>query len=211
MNSLILPQPNDFFIIKDEETGGVLCATTTHTIARAVARGFLNSAVICASSSLSHLRSIYDLDFNDLNQSLKLQSERFFVPLPASFDTAEWKETRKLALRREKFQAAWEAKCRKALQEKLGIYFNEPLLLSALNSVVSTDGAVDEWAMINQTSRQGALDEMRFLANSLNRAVLRNAALYDKYVHLINRETSYDAMMKTIEAGAAELFGTATA
>jgi hypothetical protein len=186
----------DIHIVVDLLTGGVLCRARSAANAHAVSLGFVNAipAILPTSVPWDVARVPPTADFNDLTQNYQYAKNVFVTALPQHLITKEWLDRRTLAIARADALWAWEVCCKKYLAERsfdyyfpgaMDAYLGEQLRACDPKTNTYTP-AIIEWATISQVEPETAYQELKLRHDSLGLRLLRNHALYFRYVRILN-------------------------
>jgi hypothetical protein len=206
---------NDKYIVVDMETEGVLCESITPSIAQAVSLGFINSTIKVLPLSFSKFKEMYEnYNFNQLDIFYTHQNMQVKEMNP-NIVTDKWISSKKLAHLRNNFHTAWEARCKQFLQNRnhdfhtLGVLdgylWNQIEKCDPLNDYYTQ--AIHEWASISDVPPDTAYQELKIRAESIALQYIRNHAVYQRYVHLINKERTEKEMRKVFRNGMEHLYG----
>lgn len=206
---------NDKFIIVDMETDGILCESTTPSIAQSVSLGFMNSTIKMLPMSFSRFAEEYGkYNFNQLENFYTHQNMKVEKMNPALV-TDKWINAKKLAHLRNNFHTAWEARCKQFLQNRnhdfhtLGVFdgylWNQIEKCDPKNNYYTQ--AIQEWASISDILPDVAYQELKIRAESIALQYIRNHAVYQRYVQLINKERTEKEMLKVFADGSDHLYG----
>lgn len=191
-----MTQINDKIIVIDELTHGILCESVTPTIAYSVSLGFINSSIKILAASLPWFEHTYDHDYNDINVHYEFRKMEIF-PLNIHLIDDEYLRIRQLAVMRNMAHRSWEVKCKQYLQNRNHDYHGMDMLGGFLSSQLDKcdpknnyyTQAIYEWATISEVSVATAYQELKIKSESIGLQYLRNHAIYQKYVNLINKCT----------------------
>lgn len=196
LNTCMEKYKEDVCVVVDLLTGGILCRAHSISNAHAVSLGFVNAipAVLPVSIPWNVTHVNETTDFDDLTQNYQYQKNVFIVPLPEHLITHEWIERRKLARARADALWSWEVCCNKYLSERsLDYYFPgmmDAYLAEQLQACDPKTGhyapAIIEWATISQVEPDIAYQELKLRYEGLGLRLVRNHALYFRYVRIIN-------------------------
>ena len=197
------------------ETEGVLCESTTPSIAQAVSLGFINSTIKVLPLSFSKFKETYGhYNFNQLDTFYTHQNMQVKEMNP-NIVTDKWISTKKLAHLRNNFHSAWEARCKQFLQNRnhdfhtLGVF--DGYLWNQIEKCDPTNNyytqAIQEWASISDVCPDTAYQELKMRAESIALQYIRNHAVYQRYVQLINKETTEKALRGVFSKGMEHLYG----
>lgn len=198
------------FIVIDQLTNGILCESITPTVAHSVSLGVINTTVKILANSLPWLSSDYEYNFNDMKSHYQLFIKKMtIVPLLQELVNEQYLEFRNLALIRNIAHMRWEVKCKQFLQDKNHDYHNIGILNSFLcNQLDKCDpknnyytDAIHEWATIMDVDAFVAYQELKIKTESIGTQYLRNHAIYQKYVRLINKCTEKTEIDRVIQDG----------
>lgn len=205
----------DKYIVVDMETEGVLCESITPSIAQAVSLGFINSTIKVLPGSFSKFAELYEnYDFNQFDTYYTHQNMQVKEMSPSIIDD-KWVASKKLAYLRNNFHTAWEARCKQFLQNRnhdfhtLGVFdgylWNQIEKCDPDNNYYTQ--AIHEWASISETLPGTAFQELKMRAESIALQYIRNHAVYQRYVYLINKEKTEKEMKRVFALGMEHLYG----
>jgi hypothetical protein len=206
---------SDKYIVVDMETEGILCESITPSIAQAVSLGFINSTIKVLPMSYSVFKERYGhYDFNQHKVYYTHQNMQVNIMNPNIVDD-KWVDSKQLAHTRNNFHTAWEARCKQFLQNRNHDFHTLGVLDGYLwNQIEKCDPpnnhytqAIQEWASISEISAAAAYQELKMRSESIALQYIRNHAVYQKYVHLINKEKTEKEMMIVFNRGMEHLYG----
>lgn len=206
----------DTHIVVDVLNGGVLCRAHSASNAHAVALGFVNSipAILPTSIVWNVTQLAEGTDFDDLSQHYQYSKNVFVVPLPKHLITEAWIKRRALAKARADALWAWEVCCNKYLAERSFDYYFPGMMDAYLSEQLRAcdpatghyTSAIIEWATISQVAVDTAYQELKLRYESLGLRLIRNHALYYRYVQAINAETDPSKLMHIVILATQHLF-----
>lgn len=199
-------------IVVDNHTDGILCECESISVAHSVSCGFINSSVKILPSSLPWLKSEFDKDFN----SVDVHYQHIFAKINnmnPSLITEKWISLKKLALMRNNFHLAWETRCNQFLLNRNIEYSNlqmfETFIWRELDRCRPEDDfytqAIHEWATLSNIDTSSAYQELKLKAESRGLQYVRNHAIHQKYVFLLNQETTLEKLQAVIADGLNQL------
>lgn len=199
---------NDKIIVLDELTHGILCESVSPSVAHSVSLGFINSSIRILPTSLSWLESNYNHDFN--NSGIHYEFKKMNISLlNHDLINDEYLRIRQLAVMRNFAHQAWEVKCKQYLQNRNHDYHGMNMLggflCSQLDKCLPENNyytqSIHEWAIISDISVDMAYQELKIKSESIGLQYLRNYAIYQKYVILINKCNTKSEFTDTVIQG----------
>lgn len=205
----------DKYIVVDMETEGILCESITPSIAQAVSLGFMNSTIKVLPGSFPRFAELYEkYSFNQSDTYYTHQNMQVKEMNP-NIVNDKWIASKKLAHLRNNFHTAWEARCKQFLQNRnhdfhtLGVF--DGYLWNQIEKCNPTVGyytqAIHEWASISETLPETAFQELKMKSESIALQYIRNHAVYQRYVYLINKEKTEKEMRRVFASGMEHLYG----
>jgi len=202
------------YIVVDSHTDGILCECYSVSIAHSVSKGFINSTLKILPASVPWLYDQYNKDYNSFEVFYQHRNMQIFE-MKSELITDEFVSLKKLAKLRNSVQHVWEARCRQFLLDRNYEYFAnselEGYLLVELNNCNTTKNfytpAITEWAELNEISADVAYQELRMRSTSIGRQHIRNHAIHQKFVNLINQQFTEKEMIKILKRGLDYLIG----
>jgi len=203
-------------IVVDGNTFGIMCESVSYSVAHSVSLGFINASVRILPANLSWLESKYNKNYND-----KLTHYQFFrgdvFNMSPSLITDEWLSLRNLAFLRNRFQMIWETRCNQYLLnrsyeyahlDKLDGYLWRELEKCNPDTNFYTQ-AIIEWATLSGIDPTSAYQELKLKADSRGLQYLRNHAIHQRFVNLINQETTVEKLQEVLIEGVKQLINKA--
>jgi len=193
-------------IVVDNNTNGILCECTSHSIAHSVSCGFINSSVKILPSNLPWR-------YEEFNKDLSKRDEHYqyinavLLPMNPILITDKWIKLKDLAIRRCDFQLAWETRCKMYLLNRNVDYPHtaefEGFLWRELDRCDPASNfytqPIVEWASLSEVDPATAYQELKLKAESRGLQYIRNHAIHQKFVFLLNQETT-QAGLRTVLA-----------
>lgn len=177
-------------VIIEMSHGSVLCTTRSVSSANATVKGLFNTTARMIPTILSRFAHVRELDFD--NRFIIMDIRTGVKDLAEHLITPEYLELKKLAKLRNDFLWALETRLQEGIW-RLHDYY-EPTLESFLLSELSdcdpetsyyTD-ALYEYASISDIDVATVYQELRMKTRTSGLIRLRNRAVYDKYVRIMN-------------------------
>lgn len=202
------------YIVVDLHTDGILCECYSISIAHSVAKGFINSSPKILPASVPWLTEKFNKDFNSFESFYQHRNMQVFDMKPELI-TNEYIDLKKLANLRNALQHVWEARCRQFLLYRNYEYFAsnelEGYLVAELNVCRPDENyftpAINEWAELNEIAVDVAYQELRMRSTSIGRQHIRNHAIHQKFVNLINQQFTEKEMVSVLNRGIDYLIG----
>jgi hypothetical protein len=183
--------------------GSVLCKSRTVSSANATVKGLFNTTARMVPTQLAQFAHVKELDFDNKFIIMNIRGE--VKDLPEHLITPEYLDLKKLAKLRNDF--LWSLETR--LQE--GIWrlhdFYEPTLEAFLISELAncnpetneyTD-ALYEYASVSDIDVATVYQELKMKTRTSGLIRLRNRAIYDKYVRIMNTANTREELVNVMK------------
>lgn len=201
-------------IVVDNNTNGVLCECTSHSIAHSVSSGFINSSVKILPSNLPWRHEEYNKDFKESHYQFIVGD---IFEMNPSLITEKWLNLKSLAGRRSDFHLAWETRCKMYLLNRNVEYPHtaefEGFLWRELDRCDPASNfytqAIVEWASLSDVDVATAYQELKLKAESRGLQYIRNHAIHQKFVFLLNQETTREGLQSVLTMGLSSLINKA--
>lgn len=199
---------NQKFIVVDNNTGGIMCECATASIAHSVSVGFINSTIKALPSNLPWQTEEFNKKFNSNEQYYQFITGKIHNMNP-SLITEQWIALKNLAVLRNGWQLIWETRCNQYLLNRNVEYAHsekfEGFLWKELDACIPESQfytqAIVEWAAISDVSPDTAYQELKLKAESKGLQYIRNHAIHQKYVFLLNQETTKEGLLAVLLDG----------
>jgi len=203
-------------IVVDNNTNGVLCECTTHSIAHSVSCGFINSGVKILPSNLPWRYEEFKQDLNKRDVHYQFINGNI-LPMNANLITEKWIKLKDLSRLRRDFHLAWETRCKMYLLNRNVDYPHtaefEGFLWRELDRCnPETDfytQPIVEWAALSDIDVATAYQELKLKAESRGLQYIRNHAIHQKFVFLLNQETTLEGIRQVLNDGVGNLINKA--
>ena len=203
-------------IIVDSNTNGILCECTSHSIAHSVSCGFINSSVKILPSNLPWRHEEFNKDLNNRNVHFQFINATLREMNPVLI-TEKWISLKDLSRRRRDFHLAWETRCKMYLLNRNVDYPHtaefEGFLWRELDRCDPESNfytqAIVEWAALSDIDVATAYQELKLRSESRGLQYIRNHAIHQKFVFLLNQETTTEGLQSVLEFGVRNLINKA--
>jgi hypothetical protein len=207
---------NQKIIVVDNNTNGVLCQCSTPSVAHSVSSGFINSSIKLIPSNLQKCKEAFNKNYNQPDIFFQYIFGEVYDMKP-SLITEQWVSLKKLAMLRNQWLSAWETRCDQFLLNRNleyahlsdfhGFLWHELDACDPDNNYYTQ--SIVEWASISNVSVPTAYQELKLKAESRGLQYVRNHAVHQKFVLLLNQETTHTGFQQVFEAGMDQLIGQA--
>lgn len=203
---------NEKVIVIDNHTGGVLCECATLSVAQSVSSGFINASIKVLPSNLPWQREEFSKKFNNRDFHYQHRMGKIYDMNPVLI-TEQWIALKDLALLRNSWQWTWETRCNQYLLDRNIEYAHleqfEGFLwreLDACNPETEFyTQAIVEWASLSDVSPRTAYQELKLKAESRGLQYIRNHAIHQRYVFLLNQETTKERLLEVLLDGMSQI------
>lgn len=203
-------------IVVDNNTDGVMCECATYSIAHSVSCGFINSSVKVLPSNIPSQVQEFDKNFNSNQHHYQHRAAKIYDMTP-SLITEQWIALKELAMLRNGWQAIWETRCNQYLLNRNREYAHleqfEGFLWRELDACKPDENfytqAIVEWATLSDVSVSTAYQELKLKAESRGLQYLRNHAIHQKYVFLLNQENTKEGLLEVLLDGLTQIINRA--
>lgn len=207
---------NHKIIVIDNHTNGVMCECATYSIAHSVSLGFINSSIKVLPSNLSWQSEEFNKRFNSTELHYQHIAGKIHDMNPALI-TEEWIALKNLAILRNTWQLIWETRCNQYLLNRNIEYAHtaefEGFLWRELDACKPESDfytqAIIEWATLSEVSPNTAYQELKLKAESKGLQYIRNHAIHQRFVLLLNRENTKEDLLKVLLEGMSYLINKA--
>ena len=207
---------NQKVIVVDNHTNGIMCECATFSIAHSVSSGFINSSIKVLPSNLPWQSEEFNLKFNKIDQHYQFNMGKINIMNP-SLITEEWIDLKNLAILRNTWQLTWETRCNQYLLNRNIEYAHidqfEGFLWRELDACKPESEfytqAIIEWASLSDVDPRTAYQELKLKAESRGLQYIRNHAIHQKYVFLLNQEKTKERLLAVLLDGMSHLINRA--
>jgi hypothetical protein len=207
---------NQKIIVVDNQTNGIMCECATYSVAHSVSSGFINSCIKVLPSNLPWQREEFNLKFNDINQHYQISMGKINDMNPSLIND-EWINLKNLAMLRNIWQLLWETRCNQYLLNRNIEYAHidqfEGFLWRELDACKPElefyTPAIIEWASLSDVNPRTAYQELKLKAESRGLQYIRNYAIHQKYVFLLNQENTKEGLLEVLLEGMSYLINRA--
>ena len=211
---------NQFIIVFDQETNGIVCSANSDPHAAAIVLGMQNGRAM-AFDKFFHVpprwdqpdRPDFDFDYNDTNVHYQLKKSNFdtkfqVASLPSEFVTPEWIRFRALTVEKARWLDHWEFSIRQQMS-RVNDFYGLPSLMPFLTEQLSLcdpdknyyTRAIIEWGEIQEVSPETAYQELKIRQQGYSLVYLRSHALYLKIAKSISMAKTLDEVMYRVYQG----------
>ncbi len=203
-------------IVVDNNTNGILCECTSYSVAHSISCGFINSSIKILPSNLPWRYEEFNQDLE--NRELHYQFINGVVlKMNPILITEKWIKLKDLARRRHNFHLAWETRCKMYLLNRNVEYPHtaefEGFLWRELDRCDPASNfytqPIVEWASLSDVDPATAYQELKLKAESRGLQYIRNHAIHQKFVFLLNQETTLEGLQRVLTAGMGNLINKA--
>jgi hypothetical protein len=203
-------------IVVDNNTDGIMCECSSFSIAHSVSCGFINSSIKVLPSNLPWQAEEFNKDFNSNSQHYQHRTTKIYDMTP-SLINKQWIDLKELAILRNVWQTIWETRCNQFLLNRNIEYAHleqfEGFLWREIDSCKPNENfytqAIVEWATLSDVGIATAYQELKLKAESRGLQYIRNHAIHQKYVFLLNQETTKERLLEVIIDGISQLINKA--
>lgn len=198
-------------LVVDCDTNGIMCQCATASIGHSVSSGFINSTVKVVPSNLSWQHEEFNKQFNSIEHHYQWKKDGDppvvkIHDMNPSLITKEWIDLKNLAILRNTWQLIWETRCNQFLLNRYNEYAHiekfEGFLWRELDACRPESGfytqSIIEWSALSDVSPNTAYQELKLKAESRGLQHIRNHAIHQKYVFLLNQETTKEGLLKVV-------------
>jgi hypothetical protein len=202
--------------VVDNNTNGILCECTSHSLAHSISSGFINSSVKILPSNLPWRFQEFNMDLD--NQDIHYQfSNGAVLEMNTILITEKWIKLKNLSRLRRDFQLAWETRCKMYLlnrnveypysSEFEGFLWRELDRCDPASNFYTQP--IVEWAALSDLDISTAYQELKLKAESRGLQYIRNHAIHQKFVFLLNQETTLEGFRSVLADGIGNLINKA--
>jgi hypothetical protein len=211
---------NQFILVFDQKTNGIVCSANSDAHAAAIVLGMQNGRAMAFDKFLyvpprwdQPDRHDFSFDYNDTRVHYRLKIGNFDTNfqvelLPSEFVTPEWIASRELTVEKARWLAYWEFSIRQQMG-RVNDFYGLPSLMPFLTEQLSLcqpeknyyTRAIIEWGEIQQVSPEVAYQELKIRQQGYSLVYLRSHALYLKVAKSISMAKTLDDVRQQVYLG----------
>lgn len=205
---------DDFtYSLVDLHNKGVLCFPYTHTTATALSKGLISTRIIKLRTQVPWLADKWKELDKDKGLYQFVDESSALIELPAHLQTSEFVERRRLARLRHDFMYGLEVNYLRQVSHVQDYFLPqlEAALVYQLLKCAPEKGEftreVHAYAEVQKISVETAYDELRIKVDHMSSTLVRNYALYQKYVTETNDASNLQQLEAVVARSWFELLG----